>query len=406
MGMSEGQDAPARTRLPTIYPIPFDGGAGPPVACLAVARALAAQGLETPVFALRDRMSGGDVAMVTALPAWTRHLPGQARLRPWAKRRLERAFADSLRPGEIAQLWPGVSPDLVRHLRGRGHPIVVETVNTAMRQARRVLEAAHARAGLPPEHKITEARIAEEEAIYGLADAIFCLSPAVEAALAGTPFRGRILPTSRGTDLRDAPRADPGAPGPNEPLICIFVGRAGIRKGIDRLLEIWPTLPDRLILRIVGRIDPAIAARHGTLLASDRVQAVGYSDDVPRHLARAHIFVLPTLEEGDPKATYEAARAGLPLVVSPVGAGRLGAERPDAVCRIDPDRPETIAATLRDLAADPARRAALGARALAAVQHFGWDAVANRRLDLLQQTFPAAFDGAPDLASARRRARV
>ena len=35
------------------------------------------------------------------------------------------------------------------------------------------------------------------------------------------------------------------------------------------------------------------------------------------------MFVFPTLEEGDPQVTYEAAGCGLPILTTPMGAGRL-----------------------------------------------------------------------------------
>src|SRR5262249_9338018 len=37
----------------------------------------------------------------------------------------------------------------------------------------------------------------------------------------------------------------------------------------------------------------------------------------------ADIFVFPTLEEGGPQVTYEAAGCGLPIITTPMGAARL-----------------------------------------------------------------------------------
>ena len=45
-----------------------------------------------------------------------------------------------------------------------------------------------------------------------------------------------------------------------------------------------------------------------------------------RQYLAANVFVLPSLEEGDPIVAYEAAAYALPVMASPVGAGRIGAE--------------------------------------------------------------------------------
>ena len=50
------------------------------------------------------------------------------------------------------------------------------------------------------------------------------------------------------------------------------------------------------------------------VLDADTVSAIGFSDDVAEELLRADIAVLPSLEEGDPISTYEAAAHGLPVI--------------------------------------------------------------------------------------------
>lgn len=388
-------------RIPTIYPVPLDGHGGPVQSCRKIARAMYELDVATPLFLLRKRMDISPVETITAIPGWTVRLR-QRQLQAFGRNRLERMFLHRTRAGELCVLWPGTSPELAQALKTRGNPIVLEAINTPMRHARRVLDAAYARFGSLPCHTITDQRIEKEERLYALADAIFCPSPLVEASLAETPFSGHILRTSRGVE-------DPERTTPNRALrmtdgkvLCLFVGSADVRKGIDRLLEIWPSLPDYMHLRIVGQIEAIITKRYAAALAHPRIEAVGHSRDVNQHYDEADIFVLPSREEGDPKVTYEAANAGLPLIVSHAGGGRLLQET--SVCiEIDPEAPDILARTLIDLAANPARRLSLGRAAKTAVRNYCWSCVARRRILELNDAFPDDLplnQGRPDPESS------
>jgi len=287
--------------------------------------------------------------------------------------------------GDIAYLWPSASLEAHRILHARGIPVVLEGINTRMASAKRILDDAYDAFGTAPVHGITETRIAEEEAKYGYASAIFAPSRSVEAALKGSPLEHRILPASYGVDVsRASPKRnyDTGS----RPLTFLFCGYACVRKGVHHLLDAWKRMPEPHRLRLVGRIEPAIADRYHDLLASDRIEVVGFVRDVHPHFAAADVFVMPSLEEGDPLVTYEAALHGLPIVASSMGAGRMG-DSPGAMEIVDPADVETLTTILSDLATMKTRREELGQTVWHLARGFGWPEVGARRAIALQALF-------------------
>jgi glycosyltransferase involved in cell wall biosynthesis len=101
------------------------------------------------------------------------------------------------------------------------------------------------------------------------------------------------------------------------------------------------------------------------------VQMLGYRDhpDVLEAMARAAIVVVPSRwPEPFGLVALEALASGAALICSPRGA--LPEVAGDAAVYADPDHPEEIAAAIRALAGDPARRAALAEAGRARVKRF------------------------------------
>lgn len=312
-------------------------------------------------------------------------LPPFLRLFPYGRRLsnevLHRRYLDGIEDGDIAYLWPSVPVSVYERLARRGVTIVTESVNTRMATAKPVLDAAYAALGLPPAHGITERRIAIQNLRQVLCTAIFAPSPATEHAFDGTPVADRIIPASYGTWV---PAALPGRPARPEgaPVVFVFVGSVCVRKGAHLLLDAWRRPPPGAVLRLVGDIEPAIRARFADVLDAPTVSLAGYSHDVAGELSRADVAVLPSLEEGDPISTYEAAAHGLPVIASPAGAGRIGAET-GAVEIIDPDDPDGLRDTLGLYAADADLRRIRGAAARQAALAYDWSRVGPERFDKL-----------------------
>lgn len=372
----------SRRRIRTLLPMACDG-VGPSMTCINISNGSYRAGYDTHVFAVRRRMPKPDVPMTLALRNILSSLPYPS-INRQAARWLENRFLNSVRPGDLAYLWPAASVDVHRILYERGIPVILEGINTRMLTARKILDTAYEEMGLKPTHKITDARIAEEEEKYTYASAIFAPNLEVERALAGSPLENRILPTSYGVDIR---KASPQRSYENsDALTFMFCGYACIRKGIHFVLEAWRSMPGKHRLQIVGKIEPIIAERYADILASDRVEIVGFVDDVHSYFARADVFLMPSLEEGGPQVTYEAAIHGLPIVASPMGAGRFG-DTEDGIITVEPRNVEAMLEAFIQLTRSTDLREALGRRCRDLSEQYDWDRVGATRAHMLTTAF-------------------
>jgi phosphatidylinositol alpha-1,6-mannosyltransferase len=134
----------------------------------------------------------------------------------------------------------------------------------------------------------------------------------------------RISLVPNGVDVEAFP---PGAPVPNNgPLRLLCVARLIERKGQRYLIEAVKQLVDEgndVTLDLVGAGDArsVYETQVRELGLDDRVRFLGYipRDEIAQHYAAAHVFVLPSYNEGMSVATLEAMAAGLPIVTTPTG---------------------------------------------------------------------------------------
>jgi len=116
----------------------------------------------------------------------------------------------------------------------------------------------------------------------------------------------------------------PGEPIPDEgPLKLICVARLIKRKGQHHLVEAINRITLQGIdirLDLVGSGDAEEELREmvATLKIEDQVKFLGYipREEIPVYYSQAHVFVLPSYNEGMSVATLEAMASGLPVIVS------------------------------------------------------------------------------------------
>ncbi len=176
---------------------------------------------------------------------------------------------------------------------------------------------------------------------------------------------------------------------------ALFLSRISWKKGLDRLIKAWKFVPDLPL--IIGGNDyegliPALgelARREGV---QDRVRFLGAVADRDKWAlyANARLLVLPSYNENFGNVVAEAMAMRCPVVVTrTVGIAPL-VERAGAgvVCG---DTPGEIAASVRALAFDEARRAECGRRGRAAVEAtLSWDAIAAQ----MEQVYETVIAGA------------
>jgi glycosyltransferase involved in cell wall biosynthesis len=102
-------------------------------------------------------------------------------------------------------------------------------------------------------------------------------------------------------------------------LKVVFLGRFGARKGSAEVLKAVAGLPVELVMAGDGEVaeTKALAVRLGVRAQIHSWLAPAERD---RILASAHVFVLPSRDEGLPMALLESMGHGLVPVVSPVGS--------------------------------------------------------------------------------------
>ncbi|GAB3844711.1 glycogen synthase [Micromonospora andamanensis] len=203
-----------------------------------------------------------------------------------------------------------------------------------------------------------------------------------------------------GTDVLARLGIDPALPS------VVYVGRITRQKGLPHLLRAARELPaDTQLVLLAGAPDtPEIAAEVEGLVAELRASRSGVvwvaemlpKSEVIQVLTHATIFVCPSVYEPMGIVNLEAmacetavvatATGGIPEVVADGETGLLVPIEQAGLdgAPVDPARFEAdLAARLNELLAAPERAATLGrAGRRRAVEHFSWDAIAARTLDL------------------------
>jgi glycosyltransferase involved in cell wall biosynthesis len=164
------------------------------------------------------------------------------------------------------------------------------------------------------------------------------------------------------------------APGEHPPesvnggrFVVGYMGRLVPQKGVLDLIEALPSLPPHVHLRLVGEgvLRAGIVARAAELGASDRVELLPWTSDVPAELRRMSVLALPsrttrTWKEQFGRVLPEAMSCGIPLVGS--SSGEIPHVIGDAGLIYPEGDVAALAGQLRRLAEDPALCAELGRR--------------------------------------------
>lgn len=383
-GATGGGTPGSSVRVLTYAPYSFSGR-GPAESCALIAGGMSAGNGTPEVFVGRRRAALPDGVQVhEPFPGFAARVPWRVVEQP-ALRRLARQFSRALAEADpsttVAHFWPGSPVELVREARDRGVLTVREMINSALATAGPILDAAYRRLGLEPTHGITSSAIADETRELGLYDYFFASNPEVERSLLDLGIRpDQILPTTFGWRPERFSGRHPIERHPD--FRAVFVGRIGIRKGVPELLEAWESLDVPGELMLVGPVDSEIANLVERHARTGRVRLWGYADNPGSIYSGSDVFVFPTLEEGGPQVTYEAAGCGLPVITTPMGAARLVVDGVTGLV-VPPASPTGLASALRRLAEDTSQRVSYGRAARAEAAQFDYKIVGTKRARLL-----------------------
>ncbi|MBW4717586.1 glycosyltransferase family 4 protein [Saccharothrix obliqua] len=172
-----------------------------------------------------------------------------------------------------------------------------------------------------------------------------------------------------------------------------FVGRfTEPRKGMPVLLEAFRALDDDVRLLIVGRGDEAELRKAAGRELAARMDFLGMVDDETkaRALRSVDVYCAPnTGGESFGIILTEAMSAGTAVVASDLDAFRRVLDDGRAGVLTPVGEPAALAAALRDLLADPARRAGYVDAARQRVMTYDWSVVAGQVLRVYESAMAA-----------------
>lgn len=296
--------------------------------------------------------------------------------------RLMHDVARSKSSQKVVYLWPGASIGMVRALSEQGVVLVRELINTFDGYGEPIIAKEYRRCGETRAGPSREKLIDGDRIQLSAVDLIFANNKFVEESLrtAQVP-EDRVLPSSYGWSPERL-SGDTRALETSSRPTFLYVGDVSIHKGVHLLLDYWAQagIDGRLVL--AGGVEPALRRIRARELSRPDIISLGYVADIGAVYRSADAFVFPSLDEGGPQVTYEAAGCGLPLIVSPMGAGRIAVDGENAFVR-DPHDVEGWTDALRCLAQDSELRARMGRAAATSAQEFTWAKVGARRRELL-----------------------
>lgn len=161
----------------------------------------------------------------------------------------------------------------------------------------------------------------------------------------------------RGVQIKNAVRLlDEYQKGPvhnvtDGPYKVLFVGRITKQKNwpcvLRALLHLGPDCRIQVIICGDGEEKAELFAMADELALTDKLQYLGYQQDIYRIMQSCDMLVLPSWFEGMPNVLLEALQIGLPCIVSDIPAHRDIIGGRDCALLFDPSDPKELAAGIR-----------------------------------------------------------
>lgn len=226
-----------------------------------------------------------------------------------------RKHADQI---DVVHTWPLGALETLQVAAELQIPTVLERPNAHTRYAYEVVKRECDRLGvaLPDdhEHAFNADVLAREEAEYAVAAKLLCPSDFVARTFRDAGYaEEKLVRHQYGVDIDVFVPSDQQ----DAAFTALFVGVAAVRKGLHFALEAWHRSPARARGRflIAGEILPDYARVLAPLLQDRSVTVLGHSTQVPELMRRAHVLLLPSIEEGSALVCAEAMASGcVPLV--------------------------------------------------------------------------------------------
>jgi glycosyltransferase involved in cell wall biosynthesis len=371
----------------TYCPLPYNGR-GPAESCIRILdRPQSVDNQDILIIPRARSPVPGSLQIEQAMPRPIRFLPWRVikRYSPEILRTaLIRVLTDLSPSNTVVRFWPATPVNAVKE---RGFITIREMINCFRGTAKDILDEAYKRFNIADQHPIDVDSVIIEKSELALYDYIFASNPEVEISLSAAGIHpSRILPTSFGWTpskyrFSESKRS-------NRPLTALFVGTVGVRKGIPFLLRAWTEGGFVGNLILAGAVEAEIASIIDRYRSQPNIKFVEFVSDLTELYNSADLFVFPTLEEGGPQVVYEAAGAGLPIITTPMGAGRIVKDGQNGLIVPAADTHALVGA-LSELVTNPGKRLSLGRRAALDALDYTYDKIGvqrrNQMLGLLNE---------------------
>ena len=336
------------------------------------------------------------IPSVNLFPAYLRWLPGRLTgLVPhWLIRRRFIALLSKYSPeNSYVYVWPPTRLKVIDNVKALGFCIFREMINCTLQVHDAEVSLSRDNAGLETRSVASTQMIQDEERQLQLCDFITAPNPEVARSLQISNIpEEKIIPTSFGWATERFPVTTASEDFPyaktlvKRPCVVLFVGLLEARKGVHYLLEAWKNFPVDARLLLVGQIPSEMAPLIARAIAEDNVEHLPFASDIEPIYRAADIFVFPTVEEGGPQVTFEAAGCGLPVITTAMGAagiiqdGRNGLIIPSHDVR-------ALLTALLDMVNNEAKRRRFGHQAKVDARAFTYNKVGASRADLFRKKF-------------------
>lgn len=337
------------------------------------------------------------VKSVNLFPAFLRRLPGRfTNFVPlWLiRRKFMRVLSEYSPDNSYVYLWPPTHLEVINDAKALGFCVFHEMINCSLRVHDAEVSLSRQNAGFEASSIASPQMIRDEEHRLQMCDFVTAPNPEVARSLglSGIPDE-KIIATSFGW----APERFPNAIAANEdmshsnslsvrPCTVLFVGSLEPRKGVFYLLKAWKNLPLEARLLLVGQIPTEMVDLVAQAVAEGTVEHRPFVSDIEPVYRAADIFVFPTVEEGGPQVTFEAAACGLPVITTAMGAAGIIEDSRNGLV-IPSHDVDALLAALIDLVGDEPKRRRFGRQAESDARAFTYDKVGISRANLFKEKF-------------------
>ena len=367
------------TDLYVLQPMAFDG-VGPSQTCMNICKELSLLGVRVHLYGTRRRLPKPNWCNMHT-PFWNigSVLPYKF-VAKFLTASSERKMLADIPNGSIVHVWPSLRSDIAAELKRRGCFIAVDIINIVTIYEKEIIEGEMGRENFYYDHYVTNEKIENQKELLGLGDLFFASNQFSEDALVkyGVDKR-RVVSTCYAAKAYER-RVNYETQKP----IFTFVGRINLEKGVHLLLRAWQLANVDGELHLYGNPDQIFLKRYKELLDSPTVQVKGFSRNMRETYNDSDCFIFLSLAEGGALVSMEAAALGLPMILSPMGAGRLALQEHSAIV-VDPHDTSAVADAIRKVAESADLRMRLGEAAFEISEHYSWKISAFERKEAIEK---------------------